>query len=479
MSPEVEFMVASGFSKEWSIVALARCGNNVDQAIDFCFSHQQHMDRIVADELQGGRNPAAAMHGVADVWDEQLPASPSEQFLAMMHLVSSKVGETPAKQCMEMFKAEYDAGQPLLTALGKALSELFGTTALECISRMASRDLPLPGAKAANRADMLVLVDDGTEKRLPIFVTCAEDPTLVIDTVLSVYIRRGRLPEPGEILFCTAETTIEELELLLHRFLRAKPHGRADFVFCIADLHNLSYTQQCTLVERLRAFLQEYGTDNAATLLMVSGYPRQVALNSLSSQAVDIPPLSPTDLRAACEHAFRVHCGETECVASVINGGGKTHRIMTRVGERQACGEPIIYRRVPIRESTNPQKLVELLAAIPRVPGERAAVHLDIGHIIPASANTMLFQLLLIGVLRDPHQCAVYHRNSDDILMIEVPNSLNNKTAIALRICTLLPTTILRVDADEMDFRVSRAVVGLCCVCTESMMIVPGGLACV
>lgn len=452
MTPEVEFMVASGFSKEWSVVALSRCGNNVDQAIDFCFSHQQHMDRIVAEERSTGRSAAAAQQGVS-IWDEQPTASPSDKFLSMMHLVSSAVSEDAATRCMEMFKAECGADKPLLTALGTALGELFGTTASECAARTSSRRLPLPGSKAANRADMLVLVDDGTEKRLPIFVTAAEDPALVIDTVLSVYVRRGRLPEPGEILFCTAETTIEELELLLHRFVAAKSHGRGEFVFCIADLHNLSYTQQCTLVERLRAFLQEYGTDDAATLLMVSGYARQVALNSLSSQAVDIPPLSPPDLRAACEHAFRVHCGETECVASVINGGGKTHRIMTRVGERQASGEPIIYRRVPIREATNPQKLVELLAAIPRIPGDRAAIHLDIGHIIPAAANTMLFQLLLIGVLRDPNNCAVYHRENDDIFMVEVPNSLNNKTAIALRLCTLLPTTILCVDADQMDFR--------------------------
>jgi hypothetical protein len=44
-------------------------------------------------------------------------------------------------------------------------------------------------------SDMLVALSDPTEKRLPIFVACAEAENLVIDTVFSVYARRGRLPE--------------------------------------------------------------------------------------------------------------------------------------------------------------------------------------------------------------------------------------------------------------------------------------------
>ena len=33
---------------------------------------------------------------------------------------------------------------------------------------------------------------------LPLWVTCAQSPNHVIDLVLSVYVRRGRLPEPGD-----------------------------------------------------------------------------------------------------------------------------------------------------------------------------------------------------------------------------------------------------------------------------------------
>ena len=79
------------------------------------------------------------------------------------------------------------------------------------------------------------------------------------------------------------------------------------------------------------------------------------------------------------------------------------------------------------------------------------AFHMDIGHIIPASANTMLFELLLVGLLRDPASCRMYHRQARDSFHLEIPNSPGNKTAKALRFCSLLPTTVLSVDADSLD----------------------------
>ena len=76
-------------------------------------------------------------------------------------------------------------------------------------------------------------------------MTCAQSPNHVIDLVLSIYVRRGRLPEPGEIVFCNNDTAVEEVELLVRRYLRAKAHGLDDFLFCLADVHALSYTKQC------------------------------------------------------------------------------------------------------------------------------------------------------------------------------------------------------------------------------------------
>jgi hypothetical protein len=118
--------------------------------------------------------------------------------------------------------------------------------------------VPLPSVDAQNRADMLVSVrqPDGT-RSLPVWGSCAPSPALVIDVALSVFARRGRLPEPGEILFCDANTPIESVHLLLRRFLRARLFGRGHFVFCLVGVDALSYTMQCAVLEQLRTMLAE------------------------------------------------------------------------------------------------------------------------------------------------------------------------------------------------------------------------------
>lgn len=369
-----------------------------------------------------------------------LRQSPSEEFYGMLHLISSSVSLSDSDHIMGTWAAALHAGIDVLESLGNILNETFGA------KPVSYRRISPPGEAATNRADMLVVLDEEAEKRLPIFVACTSEVSTVIDAALSVYVRRGRIPEPGEVLFCTPETTVEDLYLVLMRFIRAKSHGLEDSVYCIADIHNLSYSQQCTLVEMIRQVVQDVGQQNASTLLLLSGLPKQVAMNSLSSQAVDLPPLQAKDLRKACKEAFSLHCGETQCVYSTINGGGKSHYIMETIAERQNIDPCLVYRKVPIRESTNSQRLVEMLTSVRKLQGFAVAFHIDIAHIIPAAANTILFQLLCVGVLRDPLYSRVYHRSKQDIFMLEIPNSPKNKTAIALRFPSLLPAKLMEVN---------------------------------
>ncbi|RLN71766.1 hypothetical protein BBJ29_002386 [Phytophthora kernoviae] len=46
--PMVQQMMEMGFPKEWCDVALARCSQNVEAAINFCFEHSSDMERLVA-----------------------------------------------------------------------------------------------------------------------------------------------------------------------------------------------------------------------------------------------------------------------------------------------------------------------------------------------------------------------------------------------------------------------------------------------
>ena len=336
-----------------------------------------------------------------------------------------------------------DNPSELLAGVGRLLGGLSAANSAVC------RAIDRPSDSVENRSDMVgvVMRSDDDDRSLPIWVTCASSPVHVIDCVLSVYVRRGRLPEPGEILFCTADTNLEEIELLFRRFLGGKSNGRADAIFCLADIHTLSYTTQVAVVNVLQAKISEHGTANAADLLIVSGRPRQVVLNSLSSHALDCPPLPPSELQRACTQASASH-GAAQAVRSSQNGQGKSTWIMKTVAEQQRL-DNVRYRRVPVHEATTVGAMIRALGDMAQ--DARNAVHLDVGHIIPASANTMLFELLVVGFIRDPRTSRVYNRRPKDTYFLEVPNSIGDKTATALRFSSFLPEERVECSADTLS----------------------------
>uniref|UniRef100_K3X887 UBA domain-containing protein n=1 Tax=Globisporangium ultimum (strain ATCC 200006 / CBS 805.95 / DAOM BR144) TaxID=431595 RepID=K3X887_GLOUD len=62
--PMVQQMMEMGFPKEWCEVALARCSQNVEAAINFCFEHSSDMERLLAQykasQESGARSGGAA-----------------------------------------------------------------------------------------------------------------------------------------------------------------------------------------------------------------------------------------------------------------------------------------------------------------------------------------------------------------------------------------------------------------------------------
>lgn len=75
---------------------------------------------------------------------------------------------------------------------------LYSQTKAEELSRM----IPAPGSQSLHRADMIVKVSDQADRSVPVWVAQAESPAHVIDVVLSVYVRRGKLPEVRALDLC-------------------------------------------------------------------------------------------------------------------------------------------------------------------------------------------------------------------------------------------------------------------------------------
>jgi len=450
----------NGISRSWAIVCLHASQFDVAAAGTYLLSNALKFERIVAEELPGILSTLTDIPVADHQHGTVLLADPVALFLSMLRQLSREGGinSGTAETGIAKWRERLNAGEPILLSLGQLLRDIMRDVraavrlldGVEMAEDSVYRILGLSSltdSSVDHRADMLYL-GEGEEKRLPVFV-CSVESAQVINIVLSVYVRRDRLPEAGEVLFCTPDTSMEEVDLLLMRFSAAKANNRGSNVYCIADVHKLSYAQQISLVKHMRELLEERGLRSVATLVIVSGDQNQAILNVLSSQLVELPALVQRPLREACAAAFERHCGETRCVASEVNGGGKSAWILRQVAEGQKH-EAIAYIRVPIREATTARDLIDMFSQAHREHPHRIAFHVDIGHVIPSTANTMLFQLLILGVLRDPFSCRVYQRRQEDVVFVEIPNSLNNKTAIALHVCHLFPNQILGVREHSM-----------------------------
>jgi hypothetical protein len=337
-----------------------------------------------------------------------------------------------------------------LTALGEMLTELFKP--LQPRQRLL-QDLHMTAKEGQRDLGFVGLQDK--EKGVPVFVCCADRPSKVTELILSIYTRRQRVPEAEELLMCSGNTTLEQVELLLWRFFSAKLQGRENRLYCVGNVHLLTYNVQCGAVEFLRRMeIKHGGYDKASAVVFVSGLDNQMLTNALHERKEHIGVLPPACLREAVQRVGeQYHRRPIEAVAAKLNGAGKSHYILKQMAQHQTeFGDQPIRQHVDIRETTDIQSLVESLLNDPTDAGIPTAVHIDLAHILPTYVDTLLFEVLIVGMLRDPSNAKVYHRRQTDFFYVEIPNTPEENTAKQLSFCLLLPRTYLTMSADRYEY---------------------------
>ncbi len=409
-------------------------------------------------------------------------AKAASKFTTMLHLVSSSatitakgVATLQSREVCDLVHAivaDVDPAAPgsTLDAIGRLLAILFVKTGSDV------RPISALGEDVTNAADMLLttrqiaggsadsaggggskgdppgpnLTMDAQEDH-PIWVATTTDVAQsggTIDMVLSVFIRRGRLPEPGEIVFCSPDTSSEILELTLRRFIMARANGWGNSIFCLVNVDKLSYSKQVMLGRTLKSLLDHFGSEDAAGLFLLAGAPGQHIVNTLSAYQVMVYSLTPETLRQKCTEIFGSArpTMQTRCVRSTVNGGGKTHFILKAAANAQADATrgKVNYHCIGYRENTSPGTLLRRLNTAlnaPTVkegsPSHSFVVHLNVGHLVPQTVDTTLFQLLFVGTLSDQASSQIYYRDPRDTYFVEVANS--PATFEALRVARFLP----------------------------------------
>ena len=172
-----------------------------------------------------------------------------------------------------------------------------------------------------------------------------------------------------------------------------------------------SYAIQCGVVEALRKIGSSAdGLRFATALVFVRGLADQMLLNALDDQQILARPLTRDGMREVLSSMASRHCSAVEAVASENKGAGKTFEILRQVKQLQDEVDASVLHYVAIRESTSVGQFVEALKSDKTDPDKPTAVHLDLAHILPVSADVWLFELLVVGAVRDPIDGNVYHR---------------------------------------------------------------------
>ena len=153
---------------------------------------------------------------------------------------------------------------------------------------------------------------------------CVPNEDQVFETTLSVFVHNNRLPYPGEVVFCGADTTRETLSLAIARFARAGANDMLGLVTCLVNPDKLTFDIQAWLASQVEQAL----TANPGTLVLVATDKTSYIATALSSHFVPQLLASNThdvsaDLRTCVAKLVR---NQVVCLTSEHEGAGKTLR---------------------------------------------------------------------------------------------------------------------------------------------------------
>jgi len=277
-------------------------------------------------------------------------------------------------------------------------------------------------------------------------VVVAAKRSSVLVQLMSLYAQLcQRLPEAEEVLVCTSNTTREHIRLLLLRCLGAGSAGRNSRLYCLTHIEQLSFELQSYTTQEYTRLCAANPEQYASTHRLVTisgeaeGQEMVTAWANYARQKLEVLPIF--DIRKALEQHFSAHNMRVCSFTSEFAGMGKSHKIHEWCCHGEANVNP---HRLAIHGHMGRQELASLLADR---QDKQPVFHLDLAPNVGLQFNTILFELLVLGMIQQSHDQMLYWPPNSTIAL-EVPNSINNSTRARLHFLDLLPATEL-VESDN------------------------------
>ena len=335
-----------------------------------------------------------------------------EEVLPLIHFVDRTITKGDLKQHLESQKKETvssNSPKVLLSTVGKALKSIFSK------SKPLKRSIP-DDSQSQSYSKLEATVTSGE-----IFVATLEtESPLTANVILTLYENTSNtFPEPYQIVFCSSQTTWEELHLLLQRcFTYSKFYPKS--LFCIANVELLPNELQFKLVDAIKEKEKCYQSseavseyDNYQLALICCGGDHHHIVEQFAQSSHHIAGMS--DLVLA--HRLKTGWPEVKMITSTLPGLGKTETI-----KREVLKKKRNIATFSISGPFEPTKLIERLKTL-RLK-DYHCLHLDIGEVSdPLSLDTFLFQLIVTGMVSAGNY--FYHLPTTHIYM-EIANTLKD-----------------------------------------------------
>ncbi|KAH3751683.1 hypothetical protein DPMN_186252 [Dreissena polymorpha] len=251
-----------------------------------------------------------------------------------------------------------------------------------------------------------------------------ENSDFVARTLMALYYNTFKcLPEPSQVMFCSGETSCDDIDLFLGRCLRSKTfYGHAP-LFCVANVEQLPNELQFHLVDRLRE-LENVDDFRLAVICRGSKthpFVDQLAGHSFVDQSA-IQPVSDKLFSAILQQIYP----QISTFTSEVAGLGKS-TVISQMARKEGKSVLTVHLSGQVRRNDFVVNIKSLNVKAHHV------MHLDIGSVDdPRELDTLVFELIVLSYVASGANAYCLPTAT---VYIEIANTINN----SLR--NSLPTT--------------------------------------
>ena len=286
-------------------------------------------------------------------------------------------------------------------------------------------------------------VTDVVQNKVLYVAALDENSNQVVKTLLALYRNTVQmLPEPHQVLICTAETTWNELELLLSRCFGSYSFSKVRQLFCITNIEMLTNELQFRLVEELRNINTE---DDFLLSIICRGSSQHPFIDELNTYVRKaFSTLSDDEVR----QTFQTECPEVKTYTSVNPGLGKSNRIRTNAFQAQ---KKLV--KIHISGHLNKQNIIEKIAKAK--VRRNNALHLDIASINNTlDLDMFVFELIILRYVTAGFSATCLRT---DFIFLEVANTISDSLRNSLNTVMSFKREHLKWN-NYADFIVSKEI---------------------